>query len=260
MVISSILFEVLFNTLLSLFLIFSHASHADEVVFIAADNELANEMNTKTDSKENSNSGNALNVSSNINTIAKNNAKKNQENEEKIKIDWSKPVVSRGFGLEESQGHADDAGLKQYQSGQVFYFFGEYDKAVEKWLPLLEQNFPEAQASMGWLYQAGLGVKKNESLAFELYMKAAKQNNAIAQNNLGVMYENAIAIDKDLDMAKYWYQRSAEQGYRFGEYNLANLLLLNRASGNNLEQAKLLLQKSAKQGVQQASEKLKALL
>ena len=182
-----------------------------------------------------------------------------ENNPDAPEIDWSKPVVSRGFGLEESQGNADKLLLKQYQSGQVFYFFAEYEKAVKKWLPLLEQNFPEAQASMGWLYQAGLGVKKDEKLSFELYTKSAKQNNAIAQNNLGVMYENGITVDINLDQALYWYQRSAEQGYRFGQYNLANILLQTQTSGDSLAQAKILLQQSAVQGVQQATDKLNSL-
>jgi len=174
-------------------------------------------------------------------------------------IDWSKPIVSRGFGLEESQGHTDEDALTQYQSGQVFYFFGEYDKAVKKWLPLLETNFPEAQASMGWLYQAGIGVEKDESKAFELYLKAAQQNNAIAQNNLGVMYENGIAVTPSVSLASQWYKRSAEQGYRYGQYNYANMLLLNKAVETDLRQARVFLQRAAEQGVRQANEKLSLL-
>jgi len=193
--------------------------------------------------------------------------KDTDEESNRAKIDWSKPVVSRGFGLEKSTNNSDQALLKQYQSGQVFYFFGEYDKAVNAWLPLLEQNFPEAQASMGWLYQAGLGVKKDEKKAFVLYEQAARKNNEIAQNNLGVMYENGIAVDSNIKKATHWYKLSAEQGYRFGQYNYANILLLNRSlnkslnrtSEANLEQAKLYLQKAASQGVAQASEKLKLL-
>jgi len=182
----------------------------------------------------------------------------------KTKIDWSKPIVSRGFGLEKSLSNSNEIALKEYQSGQVFYFFGEYDKAIEKWLPLLDLNFPEAQASMGWLYQAGLGVEKNEKMAFELYKKSAEQNNAIAQNNLGVMYENGIAVEIDFEKATYWYRLSAEQGYRFGQYNYANSLLLkNKKHKKNktdqtLETVKQLLQKSADQGVKQAKIKLKS--
>ena len=181
------------------------------------------------------------------------------KNSDAANIDWSKPAVSRGFGLEASQGDVNQQAVIQYQSGQVFYFFGEYKKAVKKWLPLVEQNFPEAQASMGWLYQAGLGVEKDEKKAFQLYQQAAEQNNAVAQNNLGVMYENGIAVRKNIEKAKYWYQRSANQGYRFAQFNLANILLLNKDGVQDAEQAKSLLQQAAAQGVQQAKEKLNSL-
>ena len=183
----------------------------------------------------------------------------NELNPDQPKIDWSKPVVSRGFGLEESVIKTDEAELRQYQSGQVFYFFGDYKKAIEKWMPLLKSNIPEVQASMGWIYQAGLGVEKDEKKAFQLYMKAASQQNAIAQNNLAVMYENGISIDKDLTQARYWYQQSAEKGYRFGQYNYARLLLKETMTADSLSQAKLLLTKASEQGVAQATEKLSTL-
>ncbi len=183
--------------------------------------------------------------------------------ETNAEIDWSKPIVSRGFGLDESLYNIDRATLAQYKSGQTFYFFGEYAKAAEKWQPLLKQNFSEAQASMGWLYQAGLGVKKDEMKAFLLYMKAAKQNNPIAQNNIGVMYENGISVAPDPAKAQQWYKRSAEQGYRFGQFNYANSLLSQPADGvlglGEMKRIKLFFKKSADQGVLQASEKLKTL-
>lgn len=187
-----------------------------------------------------------------------------EKEEKEAPIDWSKPVVSRGFGLDESLITANAETVAQYKSGQVFYFFGEYKKAADKWLPLLEQQFAQAQASMGWLYQAGLGVDKDEAKAFVLYKKAAEQNNAVAQNNLGVMYENGIAVEPDFKKARYWYKLSAEQGYRFGQYNYANSLLMEKSSDKmlrqkQLSQAKLFLQRSADQGVKQAEDKLKSL-
>lgn len=184
------------------------------------------------------------------------------ETQKEEKIDWSKPIVSRGFGLEETNNASRQELVAQYKSGQVFYFFGEYVKAAEKWLPLLDENFSEAQASMGWMYQAGLGVLKDEKKAFSLYVKAAEQENAVAQNNLGVMYENGITVNTDIKQAKQWYKRSAEQGYRFGQYNYANILLSEAPLGDALskiEKAKLWLRKSADQGVIQATEKLVSL-
>ena len=98
-----------------------------------------------------------------------------EEIEEKVEekpFDWSKPVVSRGFGLE-ATSEDDEVWVSQYKSGQVSYFFGEYAKAFEKWQPLAEKNYAEAQASIAWLYQAGLGVAKDINKALQYYRLAA---------------------------------------------------------------------------------------
>lgn len=175
------------------------------------------------------------------------------------KIDWSKPVVSRGFGLNQSSSDSDSAALKQYQSGQVFYFFRDFENAIKKWEPLLALNYPEAQASMGWLYQAGLGVSKNLDKARELYTKAARQNNAIAQNNLGVMYENGLSTQVDLEKAIYWYEQSADKGYRYGQYNFANLMLTHKKANAENSKVRQMLSLASDQGVVQAQELLQAL-
>ena len=176
-------------------------------------------------------------------------------------MDWSKPVVSRGFGdvVADSDSIEDEQNVAQYKSGQVLYFFGNYPKAITKWEPLLAQNFAMAQASMGWLYQMGLGVERNTKKAYELYLAAANQHNAIAENNLGVMYEQGIEVDINLTQARQWYKKSALSGYRFAQYNYANMLLEGLGGEKNREKAINWYKKSAAQEVKQASAKLTSL-
>ena len=171
-------------------------------------------------------------------------------------IDWSKPVVSRGFGEVVSKNESDQLFVEQYKSGQVLYFFGDYKKAIEKWEPLLKENFAVAQASMGWLYQMGLGLKQDTKKALQLYQAAAKQNNAVAQNNLGVMYEQGIEVDIDFKQARYWYDKSANNGYRFAQFNYANLLLDGIGGKKQREKAIEWYKKASDQKVKQATEKL----
>ena len=171
-------------------------------------------------------------------------------------MDWSKPVVSRGFGEVEAKTAEDNLKVEQYKSGQVLYFFGDYQKAIEKWEPLLKDNFAVAQASMGWLYQMGLGVEKDTKKALQLYLAAAKQGNAVAQNNLGVMYEQGIEVDVDMKQAMTWYEKSANNGYRFAQYNYANLLLDGTGGKKDVTQAIKWYKKASVQKVKQATEKL----
>lgn len=184
---------------------------------------------------------------SNINT---------SETDEEKPFDWSKPVVSRGFGDIEASTEQDKASVEQYKSGQVLYFFGDYKKAIEKWQPLLKENFAAAQASMGWLYQMGLGIKKDPAQAFQLYSLAANQGNAVAQNNLGVMYEQGISVEVDLVQARTWYRKSAMNGYRYGQFNFANSLYEGFGGAKDVNQAIQWYQKAADQSVEQAKNKL----
>ena len=170
-------------------------------------------------------------------------------------MDWSKPAVSRGFGLE-AKSEFENAWIGRYKSGQVSYFFGEYEKAFTSWLPLANENYAEAQASIGWLYQAGLGTSKDIKKAIHFYSLAAKQHHATAQNNLGVLFEQGLGVELDLEVAREWYKKSAEQGYRFAEFNYANFLAEGMGGLKDIEQAMALYQKAADQAVEAAKGKL----
>jgi len=178
-----------------------------------------------------------------------------EQKPEKKPMDWSKPAVSRGFGYE-AKTDAEAPWVGQYKMGQTSYFFGEHARAFEIWLPLAEKNYAEAQASIGWLYQSGLGVEQDVKKAMHYYLLASKQNHATAQNNLGVLYENGMGVESDLMKAREWYKKSAEQGYRFGEFNYANFLLDGLGGSKDVVEAISWYRKSADQNVKAAKEKL----
>lgn len=170
-------------------------------------------------------------------------------------IDWSKPIVSRGFGYEAQNG-ADARFETEYKKGQIAYFFKQYAKALTIWKPLAKQNHIESIASLAWLYHAGLGVEQDYAKAFELYKKAANAGNAVAQNNLGALFEKGYHGDKDLTKAREWYKRSAENGYRFGQYNYANFLANGDGGKQDVKEAIRWYRKAAEQDMPQAQDKL----
>ena len=47
------------------------------------------------------------------------------------------------------------------------------------------------------MYKNGLGVDEYDSIAVEWYCKAVEQGHAGAQNNLGWMYENGLGVNKN---------------------------------------------------------------
>jgi TPR repeat protein len=86
---------------------------------------------------------------------------------------------------------------------------------------LAEAGDAKAQAQLGRLYHAGLGVVSDWTVAAEWYRKAADQGNALGQFQLGQMYEIGRGdwgvnigkgLDKDLKSAFEWFEKAAQQG------------------------------------------------
>jgi TPR repeat protein len=74
--------------------------------------------------------------------------------------------------------------------------------------------------SLGWAYENGTGVAKDEAKAVELYKKAAELGNDIAMVNLGWAYARGNGITKDVVTAFEWYKKAVELGNPKGMYNL----------------------------------------
>lgn len=171
-------------------------------------------------------------------------------------IDWQKPIVSRGFGHAAQDTVADGLAKAKYQQGEVAYFYQNYGFAFQSWLPLAEQGMVDAQANIGWLYQAGLGVGVDYPKAREWYERAAAKGHAVAANNLGVLYEHGWGVPPDFSKAAAYYQRSAGAGYRFAQFNLGRAYLDGIGIAKDAAQAKHWLTLAAEQGVTQAADLL----
>lgn len=68
-----------------------------------------------------------------------------------------------------------------------------------------KQGDADAQCDLGYCYQEGIGVVKNDYEAIKWYKESARQGNANAQYNLG-------DFEKNNDEAIKWYKKSARQG------------------------------------------------
>lgn len=82
----------------------------------------------------------------------------------------------------------------------------------EKWKPLAELGETWAEYNLGWVYDNGRGVTKDEVEAVRWYRKAAEQGYADAQNNLGVMYEYGTGVTKNDIEAIHWYRKAEGAG------------------------------------------------
>jgi TPR repeat protein len=94
-------------------------------------------------------------------------------------------------------------------------------EAVRLYKLAADQGDASAQVNLGYMYERGRGIEKNEAEAARLYQLAADQGNALAQNNLGAFYTNGRGgLTKDDREAARFYKLAADQGNALGQNNL----------------------------------------
>ena len=118
------------------------------------------------------------------------------------------------------QGHA----LAQYNLGWA-YDHGEgvakdQQEAVRWYRIAADQGLANAQSNLGVAYDTGEGVAKDQQEAVRWYRMAADQGYALAQNNLGVAYYTSKGVAKDQREAVRWWHKAAEQGHALAQNNL----------------------------------------
>jgi tetratricopeptide (TPR) repeat protein len=84
--------------------------------------------------------------------------------------------------LREAQRQLELAAL--FTTGQQHYKAGHWREALDYYRKAADQGHAEAQFSLGWMYDDGRGVGKDEAMAVEWYRRAADQGLARAKDAL----------------------------------------------------------------------------
>ena len=66
----------------------------------------------------------------------------------------------------------------------------DYVKAVDLFRKAADQNDGDAQYNLGWAYESGLGVAKDQQRAIGWYSKAASNRNVLALRRLDSLSDN----------------------------------------------------------------------
>ena len=98
---------------------------------------------------------------------------------------------------------------------------------------------PESQVALAGLYEAGLGVPRDDREAADWYRKAAIQGHRIARINLGEAYARGHGVKRDLVRAWYWLGLAAADGSAWARKRQAGLARLMTA-GNRRRAAAML--------------------
>ena len=83
-----------------------------------------------------------------------------------------------------------------------------------------EAGDAEAQFTLGFIYDFGVGVQEDDAEAVAWYRKAAAQGHATAQNNLGRMHADGEGVPQNDIEAVDWYRKAAMQGDATAQKNL----------------------------------------
>lgn len=112
---------------------------------------------------------------------------------------------------------AEQGKKKAYASLGYMYEHGigtkvSYEKALEWYKKGAACGETHALNNIAHLYQKGLGVRKDMAVAFKYLEKSAKKNNPLAQFNLAMAYQKGKGVQKDIKKAGKWYKKSSKNG------------------------------------------------
>jgi len=120
-----------------------------------------------------------------------------------------------------------------------------------------KQNDGDGFLNLGYMYGNGLGVEKDASKAFELYMRAAKLGVVNAMLNVALDYANGRGVEEDLDKANQWYLKAAEAGNERAMFNLGCNYEYGHGVAKNWDKAQKWYEKAAEKGNKDAEFRMK---
>jgi len=98
----------------------------------------------------------------------------------------------------------------------------DYVVAFRIWLPEAQKGITTAEAGLGALYAAGLGVDRDPKQAVHWLSRAAAKGHPRAQFDLAQLYATDASV-RDFGKAASLYRIGARRGWGFARIQLANL-------------------------------------
>jgi hypothetical protein len=110
----------------------------------------------------------------------------------------------------------------QFALGKAYFYTKNYVEAVRH-LTMAGDAVPEALNALGFCFENGLGVVKNDQRAFELYSKAAAAGSAVGMANVAGSYVHGTFVKQDFGKALDWYEKSIEAGNEASLQSIGNM-------------------------------------
>ncbi len=122
-------------------------------------------------------------------------------------VDWNRAVVACEAALKAEPGEAHF----QFALGKAYFYTKNFIEAARHFT-IAADSVPEAANALGYCFEKGLGVVKNDQKAFELYSKAAAAGSPVGMESLGGAYIGGVYVKRDFVKALDWLEKSVEAG------------------------------------------------
>ena len=101
----------------------------------------------------------------------------------------------------------------EFEDGLSAFNAGDYGMAIAHWLPQAQRGDAKSQASLGFLYYSGKGVRQNDEQSLHWFGRAAEAGQPTAQFFLGLHYYYGRGVERDLARAHSWCDIALTNGY-----------------------------------------------
>ncbi len=120
------------------------------------------------------------------------------------------------------KNRVDDVSIKTlFDQANEAWDQGKNKLAFKLFLRAAELGHGWSYNSIGYFFDHGIGVRKDEERALEWYKKAARHGDVCAYANIGLSYRNA----GNRQLAKKWLERARKAGDGSAAVDLAKLVL-----------------------------------
>jgi TPR repeat protein len=102
---------------------------------------------------------------------------------------------------------------EDFSSGLEAFNAGNYAEAFANWWPMAQRGDAKSQASLGFLYYSGKGVRRDDQKALLWFSRAAEAGQPTAQFFLGLQYYYGRGVRRDLARAYSWCDIALTNGY-----------------------------------------------
>jgi TPR repeat protein len=100
-----------------------------------------------------------------------------------------------------------------FEAGLDAFNAGDYAAAFAYWSPSAQRGDARSQASLGFLYYAGKGVRRDDQKSLYWFGRAAEAGQPTAQFFLGLHYYYGRGVPRDLARAYSWCDIAMANGY-----------------------------------------------